>query len=310
MTALPDLTTCQRLRFNLLSRGASALARLDFDGLGKLGDRLGSLMWTCLPRRRELAIGNVARHIGVSWDEARDIARRSFCHSGRSFTEILLTGRFGMDSPRLRFAQPDLKQALSECTRPIVAATAHIGAWELLASLLGQIYAPPRPRMVVVRRYPDPAVQAFITARREAGGAAMIGHRTVAASVLKALRQNGIVAFLVDHHALRGESLFLPFLGEEAAVNMGPALLAVRAGALLWPVFLVRDGGNYVMVQEAPLDTAALTGTREEKVREAALFYTGAVERIVRAHPAQWFWMHNRWKRDDAGRKRNTPSSA
>lgn len=311
MTARPELTPGQRLRFGLLNRGASTLARLDFNGLERLGAGLGSLMWACLPWRRKLAIGNVARHIGVPRDEAREIARQSFCHSGRSFTEILLTDRFGLDSPRLRFAQPDLKRALSECARPIVATTAHIGAWELLASLLGQIYAPPRPRMVVVRRYHDPAVQAFLTTRREASGATMIGHRTVAAQVLKALRQNGIVAFLVDHHALRGESLLLPFLGEESAVNMGPALLALRAEALLWPIFLLRDGGDYVMHLEAPLDTATLTGTREEKVREAALFYTGAVERAIRAHPAQWFWMHNRWKHDDADKdkSRNSPSA-
>lgn len=304
MTARPDLTAGQRLRLSLFNRGASVLTRLSFDRLENLGARLGSLMWICLPWRRKLATENVARHMGVPWGEAREIARRSFCHSGRSFAEILLTDRFGLDSPRLRFAQPDLTRALSECARPIVAATAHIGAWELLASLLGQIYAPPRPRMVVVRRYPDPAAQSFITARREAGGATMIGHRTVAVHVLKALRQNGIVAFLVDHHALRDESLRLPFLNEDAAVNMGPALLAVRAGALLWPIFLLRDRENYVMVQEAPLDTATLTGTRENKVREAALFYTGAVERVIRAYPDQWFWMHNRWKRDDADRRR------
>lgn len=309
MTAPPELTPCQRLRLGLLNRGASALARLDFGGLERLGSCLGRLIWTCLPWRRKLATDNVARHLDVPRDEARDIARQSFCHSGRSFTEILLTDRFGLDSPRLRFAQPDLKRALSECARPIVATTAHIGAWELLASLLGQIYAPPRPRMVVVRRYPDPAVQAFITTRREASGATMIGHRTVAASVLKALRQNGIVAFLVDHHALRGESLFLPFLGEKAAVNMGPALLAVRAGALLWPIFLLRDGGDYVMSLEEPLDTAVLTGSREDKVRAAALFYTGAVERIVQAHPTQWFWMHNRWKSDGNERAGSPPSA-
>lgn len=301
MSAPSCLTPGQRLRLGLMSGGASALARLGFDGLGGLGSGLGRLMWTCLPWRRGLATGNIVRSLDVSGDTARDIARQSFRHTGRSFAEILLTDRFGVDSPRLRFAQPELWTALGESTRPIVAATAHMGAWELLASLLGQIYAPPRPRMVVVRRYPDPAVQAFITARREAGGATMIGHRTVAAAVLKALRQNGIVAFLVDHHALRSEALVLPFLGRDAAVNMGPALLGVRAGALIWPIFLLRVGRDYVVHQEAPLDTATLEGGREEKVRAAALFYTGAVERIVRAHPEQWFWMHNRWKNDGSG---------
>lgn len=302
MSGTSGLTPGQCLRLGLMNVGASALGLLGFSGLGRLGSGFGRLMWTCLPWRRHLATGNIVRHLNVPGDKARAIARQSFCHTGRSFAEILLTHRFGPDSPRLRFAQPDLWKALGSSTRPGVVSTAHMGAWELLASLMGRIYAPPRPRMVVVRRYPDPAVQAFITARREAGGGTMIGHRTVAAAVLKALRQNGLVGFLVDHHALRSEALFLPFLGEDAAVNMGPALLAVRAGALIWPCFLLRDGQDYVLHQEEPLDTVTLTGSREEKVRTAALFYTGAVERIVRAHPEQWFWMHNRWKSDENGR--------
>ena len=285
-----------RLRLVLLNGGTRALACLGFNGLGHLGNGLGTLIWYALPKRRDLAIGNIVRHLDMPKDRARSLAQQSFRHSARSFVEILLTDRFGMDSPRLRIAEPDLWQALQQSSRPIVAATAHMGAWELLASLLGQIYEPPRPRMVVVRRYPDPAVQAFITARREAGGAEMVGHRTVASAVLRALRQNGIVAFLVDHNALRSEALFLPFLGEEAAVNMGPALLAVRAQALIWPIFLLREEGEYVVHQQPPLDTATLEGSREEKVRAAAHFYTRAVENIVRERPEQWFWMHNRWK--------------
>lgn len=298
MSAPFCLTPGQRLRLGLMNGGTWVLARLGFDGLGALGSGLGRLMWICLPWRRNLATGNIVRHLDMPGDKARDIARQSFRHTGRSFTEILLTDRFGPDSPRLRFAHPELWKAMGDSTRPGVVATAHMGAWELLASLMGRIYAPPRPRMVVVRRYPDPAVQAFITARREAGGGTVIGHRAVAAAVLKALRQNGVVGFLVDHHALRSQALLLPFMGQDTAVNMGPALLAIRAGALIWPVFLLRDGRDYVVHQEAPLDTVALTGDREDKVRAAALFYTGAVERIVRAHPDQWFWMHNRWKTD------------
>ena len=56
MTALPELTLGQRLRFGLLNRGASALARLDFDGLERLGSDLGRLIWTCLPWRRKPSI--------------------------------------------------------------------------------------------------------------------------------------------------------------------------------------------------------------------------------------------------------------
>ena len=284
------------IQLALLSGCASLLSLLGFRGLSRIGSGVGRLMWHLLPSRRRLATQNVARHLNLPEEQARDIARSAFRHNARSFMEILLTDRFGMDFPELRIGEPELFQQLKNCSRPIVAATAHLGAWELLASMLGELYEPPRPRMVVVRRYPNPAVQAFISSRREARGATMVGHRTVVAAVLRALRKNGIVAFLVDHNAPRSEALFLPFMGEETAVNMGPALLAVRAEALIWPVCLMREGNRYVFHLQEPLDTATLKGSREEKVLAAATFYTKAVEKAVQRAPEQWFWMHNRWK--------------
>jgi KDO2-lipid IV(A) lauroyltransferase len=94
----------------------------------------------------------------------------------------------------------------------------------------------------------------------------------------------------------------MPFLGEEAAVNAGPALLAVRGKALVWPVVLVREGKDYVFRLLKPLDTAELTGTREENIQTAARFYTDAIEEFIREHPEQWFWMHDRWKTKSARR--------
>ncbi len=109
--------------------------------------------------------------------------------------------------------------------------------------------------------------------------------------------QGGIACFLVDHNTMRRESVFLPFIGETAAVNMGPAMLALRAKALIFPIFLRREpGGTYLLRMEDPLDTALLQGPLAKRVREAAAFYTKAMEKQVLDAPEQWFWMHRRWK--------------
>lgn len=302
------MTASERLRFHLLCGAGRFLRLFGFRGTEVLGNLTGRLIWHFFPSRRELAVNNIMRHLDMSREEAEKTARASFCHTGRAFLEILLTGRFGMNSPRLRIASPELMQKLRECDRPIVAATAHFGSWELLASMLGQLYEPPRPRMVVVRRYRDEAVQSFIASCREATGADMIGHRNAAMSVIRALHKKGIVAFLVDHNSSPAEAEFLPFLGETAAVNMGPALLAVRAKALVWPVVLVREENEYVFHLKEPLDTATLEGSREEQVRAAAQFYTMAIEDFIRERPEQWFWMHDRWKTKE--RKKSAPKSA
>jgi KDO2-lipid IV(A) lauroyltransferase len=78
---------------------------------------------------------------------------------------------------------------------------------------------------------------------------------------------------------------------------MGPALLALRSKAVILPVFMLREGGTmYRFEVGESLDTATLTGSREENIRTIAAFYTRAVERMIEAHPEQWFWMHKRWK--------------
>ena len=291
------MTFGQKIVFNILKAFGAVVRSTGFSGVTSMGNAMGKLMWRLVPSRREIAIESIMSHLGKSRAEAERLAFESFCHNGRSFLEIVLTRSFGLDSPNLRFDPPELFEELKNCQRPIVAATAHFGSWELLASLLGQVYEEPRPRMVVVRRYANIAVQEFIASCREATGAEMVGHRQAAMGVIRALHKKGIVAFLVDHNThRRSEAEFLPFLGEEASVNVGPALLAVRGKALVWPVVLVRDGKDYVFRLQKPLDTTTLTGTKEENILETAKFYTKATEKFILEAPEQWFWMHERWK--------------
>ena len=301
------MTTAQKLRFALLRGLGSLMGCTGFSGVKHLGSGLGRMLWRFLPERREIAVSSIMKHLGKEQAEAERIAFESFLHNGRSFFEIVLTHKFGMESPNLRFDPPELFEELKNCQRPIVAATAHFGSWELLASLLGQVYKSPRPRMVVVRRYDDPAVQAYIASRREATGAVMVGHRRAAMDVVRALHKKGIVAFLVDHNTGKREAEFLPFLGETAAVNMGPALLAVRGHALVWPVVLERDGNDYIFRLQKPLDTAELTGTREENILATTKFYTEAIEKFIQNKPEQWFWMHDRWRTQKKKKKKPIP---
>jgi KDO2-lipid IV(A) lauroyltransferase len=290
-------TAPKGLAARLLHILARTLAGRGFDGIARYGNALGALLWHCLPGRRRLAARAIADHLDVSAQEANRIARESFAHNARSFLELVLVGRFGFEDKgvRLIIDRPDLLRRIAESERPMVATTGHLGAWEFMASLLGQ-WRLDRPRMVVVRRNSNRTLNDFIFAMRGARGLQVVDHRNAVFTVLKGLKRNGCVGFLVDHNCRRDEAIFLPFLGETAAVNMGPALLAVRAEALVWPAFMIREGDQYRLCIDEPLDTTTLGGDRADKVEAVARFYTQAVERAVRAHPEQWFWMHKRWK--------------
>ena len=113
------MTGGERLRFHLLCGAGHVLRLFGFPGTAVLGNLTGRLIWRFLPSRRNLAVNNIMKHLGMSREQAEETAKASFCHTGRAFLEILLTGKFGMNSPRLRIASPELMQKLRECDRPL-----------------------------------------------------------------------------------------------------------------------------------------------------------------------------------------------
>ena len=191
---------------------------------------------------------------------------------------------------------PETKALLQEESAPIVIATGHLGSWEMMPGLAADLF-PDRVSMVIVRKQRSPAVNRLVAELRGARGMLVVDHRKASGIVLQNLRNHGLAAFLVDHNSSRKESVFLPFLGDVAAVTIGPASLALRTKASVFPVFLLRDGtGGHILHILPPLRTASLSGPVKERLRSIAAFYTDAVAEMVHRYPEQWFWMHKRWK--------------
>ena len=271
--------------------------RLDQGGVSRWGNRLGAALWTALRERREMAVEGIMRHIGLDEEHARTMARENFGHTGRSFMELFLSRRV---DPRFVHEQvaigdPASFDAMRTTTRPMVGISAHLGAWEMMTPVMN-VFVPDRPKQIVVRKPRDQALHAVMTRLRSQPTVEVVNHRNAVLKVLRNLKKGGATAFLVDHNCSSTEAIFMPFLGAIAAVNMGPALLAVRGGAVIQPMFLVRQGEGYLLHTEHFLDTRELTGSREDKIHKTALFYTRVVERTVRRWPEQWYWLHRRWK--------------
>lgn len=273
-----------------------------------LGCALGTVMWNSLPKRRRLAIDAIQQHLNVEYEEAVVIAKKSFMHNCRSFLEIFLVPKVDKkfiselitqdkDHPFSNKDHPFSTHVATDA--PIIAITGHMGAWEIMAGILGELATAPHRAQpqIVVRTNKNESINETIFKLRGGRGAKILSHRNAVFGVLRSLKKKGVTAFLVDHNTKRKEAIFTDFLGEIAAVNSGPAFLALRGKAVVLPAFLVRnEEGGYKFIVEESLNTEDLEGTREEKIQQITRFYTDAVERIVRQYPEQWFWMHKRWK--------------
>ena len=298
---MPEFSTAERtfiaqLCFRTLSASAHLLSCLDFKGLRVLSHGLGAVLWHTLPARRSMASRNIRDHLALPEAESRDIARESFNHNAMSFLEAVLVGRCHFAPPLFLAENPAQLEAIQHSTRPIVTATGHLGAWELLAGIHESLRPAGAHSAVVVRRYNSRPFNDLMMALRGSHGIEVIGHREASGRVLQILRKQGTVAFLVDHHTGSNESTRIEFLGEPATVNIGPAVLAVRGRALIRPLCLIRKGDSYMLRADTPLDTTTLEGSIDARIHAAAIFYTRGIERMIRQTPEQWFWMHNRWK--------------
>ena len=63
------------------------------------------------------------------------------------------------------------------------------------------------------------------------------------------------------------------------------------------PIFCIREAnGQLTMEVKSPLEIK-WTGDLRSDVQTNTQMITDAVEKAVRKHPDQWFWVHKRWKK-------------
>jgi len=268
------------------------------ESISAIGRAIGKIMWYCLPSRKKTAQKSIDYHIQDKDKNAKELAYASFIHSGQSFMELFMARDFDYRFmySRIKIDSPANLEFIKKVDRPIIATTGHFGAWELLAGIL-RLNFNDRKSQIIVKEPKDPGLNNILKHYRSHFGVEVVSKDNATFKVLRCLKREGVSAFLVDQNTVRSKAMFLPFLNDYAAINIGPALLALRSNALIWPAFLLRDTNTqYTFYSFEALDTKELTGTTEEKVEKAALFYTRAVEEMIKKFPEQWFWMHKRWK--------------
>lgn len=258
-----------------------------------IGRRLGDVLWWLLPRRRAVALDNLRRCFGAerSAPEVQRLARRSFQHLGMNLVEIsrYVHRPTAVMLSQVRVQGSEHLHAAAAAGRGILVLTAHYGNWELLAAAHGLTGL---PLSIVTRPLDHPLLDELAGRFRRRSGAELITKRQAVREVLGALRRQRMVGILLDQNATRAEGVFVPFFGSAASTSKGLALLALRTGAPVVPVFLRRevDGGHCMEVGPA------LAPPPDAQVTTYTATFNQVLEAAIRRAPEQWLWMHDRWR--------------
>ena len=236
-----------------------------------------------------------------SWRESerRAVLERSLSNLARSFVEICTLGSLSREELR-GLADVEGLEHFDAARRAapgggVIALTAHLGNWELLAAVMA---AHGIPISVVYRTRDNPLVEELVGRLRAAGGVELLARGSAARGALRALRGGRVVATPLDQNASRREGVFVPFFGRLASTRDGPARVAMKTGVPVFPVFIERIGESMrhrVRVWPA-LELVPEGDDPDAAVVENVARMTAAIEAAIRLAPDQWIWTHRRWK--------------
>ena len=292
-----------RAEYAALRAVLGGLNLLDFRSASNVGARVGRLGYWPFGIRR----GVVERQLSAAfpeWSSERvaETARAAYEHLGRTTIEAALISRFEPRQVVELFDEPENWHLLERAANRgdghgIIIVAGHLGNWELGGAYLA---ARGLDFEAVARQMENPLFDGYLTRTRRRSGMKVIYDGDAVRRVPRALRNNALVAFLMDQGAVGLASTWVPFFGRLAKTPRGPAVFALRLQA---PVFFLAplrraDGGFTLGIEEVPVRD---TGDRAADVDRIVADYTAVLERWVRRTPEQYFWHHRRWKHQQPG---------
>ena len=181
--------------------------------------------------------------------------------------------------------------------KPALFITGHCGNWELLGFTLAAMGF---PMTALARPLDNPYLNQWLLGLREARGLRVLTNWGATERIVSMIEGDDPagrrIGFIADQNA--GESgLFVPFLGRLASSYKSIGLLAMRYELPVVAGFARRVGNRF----QYRMEMVDHFGPDDWCDQPDPLFYVTArfnqaIEKMVRAAPDQYLWIHRRWK--------------
>ena len=286
----------------LVRMGVCIVQALPWDAALALVDPLAWLMRRFNRRHRQVALENLSFAFPELSPAARaTLVQDCYRHFATMIVEIIRLPRLLHRRTLGHYVQHgrEFQQVFDwiHQGRPLIVVSGHLGNWEVLsyvAGLFGCYGAS------VARRLDNAYLHRFITRFRSKAGQVLLDKSGDGRRMVDFLRRGSWLAFVADQDA-GPRGVFVDFFGRPASTFKSIAQLSLEYAAPVVVMGAVRIGQpmSYWLCVEDVIEPEAYRAARDA-VRSITQRYTGALERMVRRHPEQYFWLHRRWKHQPA----------
>lgn len=281
-----------------LRAGAALAGAVPFRLVIRIGEWLGRLVPVFVPARRAM-VERHGRRIGV--DDGPLHVRRVFGGYGRYWAEALWTRPRRRDEILAATDTVGLDRVVAarDAGGGMIYALPHMGNWEFAAPVATELGV---EVVAVAENLANRRIRNWFVELRNGMGIRIV-LATGAAQVMRdldaAIGRNAAVALLCDRD-LRRRGVEVDFFGESTTMPAGPASLAIRTGAPLFPVASYFTPGGHKVVVRPAIEIPDVTD-RAERVRATTQLLARELETLIREAPDQWHLVLPNWPSDFGG---------
>jgi KDO2-lipid IV(A) lauroyltransferase len=262
--------------------------------LAALGHGLGVLLYLLPTERRRVALANLALCFPDLDARARHrLARAHFA----AFTRSVLDRGIAWWSSRERLLRVVTVQGWENLAatkgRPVVLLAPHFVGLDIGAQRLAAEHS----AVSMYSRQKSPVFDAFLLAKRNRfGSATLVSRQEGLRPVLRAMRAGLPLYYLPDMDFGARDSVFVPFFGVPAATLPTLARIVRLTGAVVVPCITEQlpRGAGYLVRLYPPWEN--FPGPGEVDDIAGARSMNAFIEARVAEMPAQYFWLHKRFK--------------
>ena len=261
-----------------------------------LGRACGGLAYYLTARYRRVTLQNLTMCFSgeKSPEEIRELARENFRRIGENYISAIKTAAMTAEGlkPHVEFVGAErLPQNTGHALPNLVMAIGHFGNFELYARF--HDIRPDYECATTYRALKQAALNRLLLSLRQRSGCLYFERRTDGPLLRAAFGKGGIILGLLADQSSKG--LRAPFLGFDCDTGLAPAVLALRYHTELHTAFCFR-----VAPAKWRLELGDKISTHENGHPRSSEDITRDInrsfEKAVRRDPANWFWVHRRWK--------------
>ncbi len=301
--------------FYLLARSFVFIVQLlPLKGVALTGRVGGFLFYYLDVRHRRVAVNNLLACLGNSHSkkEILSLARENFCRIGEVYLSALKTATI----PREKIGSVlSVKGEENLCLAKrddgslpsFMFAIGHFGNFELYAK--SGVFVPGYEISTTYRGFKQKWLERLILSLRNRSGCIFFERRSEGGKLRSFMKQPGIITGLLADQSAGRNGLRLPFFGRPCSVTPAPAIFALRYNLSLHGCFCRRLGLGRWEIELYPEIPTRLNG-QARPVEDIMSDINTLYESFILEDPANWFWVHNRWKNPDSAKKRGIQKEA